>query len=130
MFGMRNQYLTVLVTAIAFTGVGAAQAATVTVLSGPVSLNKGNGFKSVGSSASAAGGDIVMAGASGQAEITYEDGCKQTVNSGETVSVADVSPCQLGGLADPMTTLVVGGLAAAAVVGLVAAVTDNGPSSP
>lgn len=71
-----------------------------------------------------------MAGAGGQAEITYEDGCKQTVNSGETVSVAEVSPCQLGVLGDPMSTLVVGALGAAVIVGVVSAVTDSGPSSP
>lgn len=127
---MRIHKVGVLAAAVSIVLASAAQAATVSVLSGPVSLNKGNGFRSIGSSASAAGGDLVMAGAGGTAEITYEDGCKQTVNSGETVTVAETSPCQLGILGDPMTTLVVGGLGVAAVVGLVAAVTDNGSSSP
>lgn len=127
---MRSPMFVAVASAFAIAGASAAQAATVSVMSGPVSLNKGNGFKAIGSSASAAGGDLVMAGAGGQAEITYEDGCKQAVNSGETVSVAEVSPCQLGVLADPMTTLVVGGLGVAAVVGIVSAVSDDGPSSP
>lgn len=127
---MRIHKLGAAAAAFGFFLASAAQAASVSVLSGPVSLNKGGGFRSISSSASAVGGDLVMAGAGGQAEITYDDGCKQTVNSGETVSVAEVSPCQLGVLADPMSTLVLGGLTAAAVVGLVAAVSDSGPSSP
>jgi hypothetical protein len=127
---MRSANTAGVATALSLLFAGAVQAATVDVLNGPVSLNQGNGFRSISSSASAAGGDLVMAGAGGQAEITYDDGCKQTVNSGETVSVGEVSPCKLGVLGDPMTVLVVGSLGVAAVVGLVTAVTDNGPSSP
>lgn len=127
---MRSRILVTLTTAVNLIIASGAQAASVSVVNGPVSLNKGNGFRFISSSAAVAGGDLVMAGAAGQAEITYDDGCKQTVNSGETVSVAEVSPCQAGVVGDPMTTLVLGTLAAAAVIGLVDAVSDSGPSSP
>lgn len=111
---------------------GVVQAATVNVLSGPVSVNKGGGFKSIKSSTSAGSGDLVMAGAGGSAEIIYDEGCKQTINSGESLSVADASICKAGGFGDPMTGLVVTGLVSAVVIGTVAAVTDNdsSPASP
>lgn len=111
---------------------GVAQAATVSVTSGPVSVNKGNGFKSIRGSTGVQAGDLVLAGAGGSAEITYDDGCKQTVNAGESASVAPTSPCKAGALgADPMTGLVLGGLTAAAVIGgIVAATNDHNGASP
>lgn len=105
-----------------------AQAATVGVVGGPVSVNTGNGFKPIRASANVAAGDLVMAGAGGSAEITYDDGCKQTVNAGETVSVAATSPCKAGALGNPMEVLVLGGLATAVVIGGIAAVSDDGAS--
>lgn len=117
--------------ALAMALAGAAQAATVSVVSGPVSLNKGGGFKSIRGSAPAKAGDTVMAGAGGQATITYDDGCKETVNAGETASVAEVSPCKLG--AFPGGDMVLGVVGVAAVVGGVVAISnsgDNGASSP
>lgn len=108
---------------------GAVEAATVSLVSGPVSVNKGNGFKPIHTSTSGNAGDMVMAGAGGKAEITYDDGCKETVNAGETVSIAATSPCKLGALgADPMSALVLGGLASAAVIGGIASATSEGAS--
>lgn len=108
----------------------AAFAATVNVTGGPVSVNKGSGFKSVKSSTGVGAGDTVTAGAGGSAKIVYSDGCEQTVGPGETVTVG-ASPCQAGALGGDMETLVVGTIGAAAVAGGIYAVTkDDSPSSP
>lgn len=108
------------------------EAATVNVVSGPISVNKGNGFKAIRHSATAMAGDLVLAGTGGSAEITYDDGCKQTVNSGETVSISAPSPCKMGTLDDPMSNLVLTGLVGAAVAGGIIAVTKDSsrPASP
>lgn len=107
-------------------------AATVQDVTDVVSLNKGNGFKKIGSGAPASPGDAVMASATGSAIIVYDNGCVQKVPAGSTVHVLTEPPCDaanLQGGAD-MEALVLGGLAAAAIAAGVIAVSQDGPASP
>jgi hypothetical protein len=69
-------------------------AATVTVVSGKISLNRGDGFAQISQGTAAKPGDLVMAGVSGRAEIVYDDGCRQKVEPGSVIAVAATSPCQ------------------------------------
>jgi hypothetical protein len=76
-------------------------AATVTSVSGGVSLNRGSGFTRISSGTSASPGDLVMAGPSGHAVIVYADGCREKVEPGSVVTVADfASPCKTGYFTD------------------------------
>jgi hypothetical protein len=69
-------------------------AATVTSLSGHVSINRGSGFTRLSTDTSAKPGNRIMVGPSGSAEIVYDDGCRENVNPGSVVTVAQTSPCQ------------------------------------
>jgi hypothetical protein len=90
-----------------------ALAATVQPEKSQVSLNRGTGFKTINSSTTAKPGDIVMAGPTGSAEIIYDDGCRQKVESGAVATVSDTSPCKVGLAPQQEMTLVVAGFAAA-----------------
>lgn len=108
----------------------AASAATITSVTGGVSLSHGDGFKRVSSGASAHAGDTVMAGPSGSAEIVYDDGCRQKVDAGTTVVVSATSPCKSAGAPTDyiLGAAVVGGIAAGIV--LTNNDDDNKPASP
>lgn len=102
-----------------------ALAATVQNVAGPVSLNNGNGFRAIASGAPANAGDVVMAGAGGSAQIVYDNGCVENVESGTTVNVGEAPACTQGAV--PGTgTMVLGGLAVAGLVGGVIAATSGG----
>jgi hypothetical protein len=99
---MRSVYLRPCVcisVAFSFVLASAASAATVTSVSGKVSINRGSGFAQISSGTSVKPGDTVMAGPSGQAEIVYDNGCRQKVEPGSVVVVAE-SPVGGGGLKD------------------------------
>jgi len=63
---------------------------------GNLTINQGQGFKSVTSASNAHVGDSVMVGPGGSATIVYEDGCKIDVRPGAVVTIAPLSPCAAG----------------------------------
>jgi hypothetical protein len=63
---------------------------------GDLTLNQGQGFKPVTSTANAKVGDSVMVGPAGSATIVYEDGCKVDVRPGAVMTIAPLSPCASG----------------------------------
>lgn len=112
-----------------------AQAATVTVVQGSVSINRGAGFKPVSGGTGAAAGDRVKAGKDSAAQIAYEGGCVVEVAAGQVVTVAAAAPCAAGSasfLGGGVAPVVVG---AAVIGGAVAAIAassgdDDKPLSP
>jgi hypothetical protein len=78
----------------------AAGAATIEPVQGNLSLNQGQGFQPVNSRVNANVGDTVMVGPGGAAAVTYPDGCKVPVQPGSTTTIAPLSPCASGSLAD------------------------------
>jgi hypothetical protein len=63
---------------------------------GDLTINQGQGFKPVTSSATANVGDSVMVGPGGSATIVYDDGCKVGVKPGAVATIAPLSPCASG----------------------------------
>ncbi len=104
----------------------AAQAATVTTSQQKVFVNHGGGYHSVTGTVKVNAGDTVMAGPNGSAVITYDDGCKVTVDPGAVVAITAVSPCKLGlGVDDfAVGAAVIGGAVGAAIL----LSNDNGAS--
>jgi hypothetical protein len=81
--------------------VSASWAATIEpVQGGNLSLNQGQGFQPVNSRVDANVGDTVMVGPGGAAAVTYPDGCKVPVQPGAVTTIAPLSPCTSGSLAD------------------------------
>jgi hypothetical protein len=78
----------------------AAGAATIEPVQGNLSLNQGQGFQPVNSRVNANVGDTVMVGPGGAAAVTYPDGCKVPVQPGTMTTIAPLSPCASGSLAD------------------------------
>jgi hypothetical protein len=74
----------------------ATWATTVEPGQGDLSINRGQGFKPVKSSANAQVGDSVMVGPGGSATVVYEDGCKVNVQPGTVTTIAPLSPCASG----------------------------------
>ena len=66
----------------------AKKVATVNVVSGQVSINRGEGFKPVVKTTQANVGDQVMVRPDSQAKIVYAEGCAVDVNPGAVVGVA------------------------------------------
>jgi len=81
------------VTGVLITLAGQAMAASVNVKGGSVSLSQGQGFAGILGSASASAGDVVMTGANGRAEIVYDNGCRVSVEPGQSVSIKSAPPC-------------------------------------
>jgi hypothetical protein len=77
-----------------------AQTATIEPVQGNVSLSQGQGFQRVDSRVPANVGDSVMVGPSGSANVVYPDGCQVNVQPGSVASIAPLSPCASGSLAD------------------------------
>lgn len=102
----------------------AAQAATVDNVSGIVSLNKGSGYKRVGSGAPAAPGDIIMTSAEGSAQIVYANGCVEDVGPSSVVTVSDDPVCTPGAALGGGQ--IVGALATVGIVGGVIAAAESG----
>ena len=80
--------------AFCFVLTSAVSAATVTAVTGKVSINRGDGFAQISSATSAKPGDRVMAGFGGTAEIVYDNGCRQKVESGSLITVVETPPCE------------------------------------
>ena len=72
----------------------AVSAATVTAVTGKVSINRGDGFSQISSATSAKPGDRVMAGLSSTAEIVYNNGCREILEPGSLITVAETPPCK------------------------------------
>lgn len=69
---------------------------------GSLSINQGQGFKPVQSSATGNVGDSVMVGPGGSATIVYDDGCRVPVQPGGVATIAPLSPCASGSYAADM----------------------------
>jgi hypothetical protein len=80
--------------------VSASWAATIEPVQGNLSLNQGQGFQPINSRVDANVGDTVMVGTGGAAAVTYPDGCKVPVQPGAVTTIAPLSPCASGSLAD------------------------------
>jgi hypothetical protein len=80
--------------------VSASWAATIDPVQGNLQLNRGQGFQPVNSRVDANVGDTVVVGPGGAAAVTYSDGCKVSVQPGAVTTIAPLSPCASGSLAD------------------------------
>jgi hypothetical protein len=80
--------------------VSASLAATIDPVQGNLQLNRGQGFQPVNSRVDANVGDTVVVGPGGAAAITYSDGCKVSVQPGAVTTIAPLSPCASGSMAD------------------------------
>lgn len=78
----------------------ASWAATIEPVQGNLSLNQGQGFQPVNSRVNANVGDTVVVAPGSAAAVTYPDGCKVTVQPGAVTTIAPLSPCASGSLAD------------------------------
>lgn len=85
--------------ALTFAGGALAQTATVEPLQGDLSINQGQGFQRVDSRVQANVGDSLMVAPGGSASLVYPDGCQVTIQPGSVVSIAPLSPCASGSLA-------------------------------
>ena len=80
--------------------VSASWAATIEPVQGNLSLNQGQGFQPVNGRVDANVGDAVVVAPGGAAAVTYSDGCKVTVQPGAVTTIAPLSPCASGSMAD------------------------------
>jgi len=80
--------------------VSACWAATIEPVQGNLQLNRGQGFQPVNSRVDANVGDTVVVGPGGAAAVTYSDGCKVPVQPGAVTTIAPLSPCASGSMAD------------------------------
>jgi len=80
--------------------VSASLAATIDPVQGNLQLNPGQGFQPVNSRVDANVGDTVVVGPGGAAAVTYSDGCKVSVQPGAVTTIAPLSPCASGSMAD------------------------------
>jgi hypothetical protein len=124
-----------------FCYVGAASAATLTPLQGQVLLNRGGGYQPISGTVEVKAGDSILVNPDGLAQLAYDDCATYEIKPGDVVYVSEKEavPCAggvvdgaagLGGLG--ANGLVVGGLAVAVGVGVVAGVSSgsDSPSSP
>jgi hypothetical protein len=80
--------------------VSASLAATIDPVQGNLQLNRGQGFQPVNSRVDANVGDTVVVGPGGAAAVTYSDCCKVSVQPGAVTTIAPLSPCASGSMAD------------------------------
>lgn len=117
----------------------AADAATLTGVSGTVLVNQGGGYKPAVAPMTLKAGDSVLANPKSGAQIVYSDCSAVDVKPGEVVIVAEDVPC--AGAADAAglgagglgaNGLLIGGLAVAGGIGIVAGVSGGSdkPASP
>lgn len=120
---------------------GVAGAATLTPTAGEVMVNTGGGYKPVTSTVEVKAGDTILVNPGGSAQLAYGDCATYEINPGDVVYVAEQEtiPCGAGGGAGLGLGalgggggLVVGGLAVAVGVGVVAGVSSgsDSPASP
>ncbi len=103
-------------------------AASVEVVQGKVSLNRGGGYAQFSGVTQAKAGDLVMASAGGRARVVYGDGCILEVDPGKVVTVPQDQMCNPGALGANTGTYVLGGLAIAGGVTAVILLTQDGAS--
>lgn len=101
-----------------------AQTASVIPVQGDLSLNQGQGFQRVDSRVSANVGDSLMVSPGGAAMVVYQDGCQVTVQPGAVTTIAPLSPCASGSLAEDQPQFVyppplVAGAAIVAIAGVI-----------
>lgn len=120
---------------------GVSGAATLTPTAGEVMLNTGGGYKPVTSTVEVKAGDSILVNPGGGAQLAYGDCATYEINPGDVVYVAEQEtiPCGAGGGGAGLGLgalggggLVVGGLAVAVGVGIVAGVSSgsDSPASP
>jgi hypothetical protein len=120
-----------------------AHAATVTTFQQKVFVNRGSGYHAVVGTTDVQPGDSVMAGPKGSALITYDDGCKTSVDPGVVVAIGQTSPCppataatKAGAAAGTtagtmgLGTYVIGAVAVGGAVGGALLLSKEKPASP
>lgn len=85
--------------AFAFLASVASWAASVQLGQGELLINQGQGFQKVNGTVEAQPGDSVMVTPNGTATVSYADGCHVPVNPGAVVTIAPISPCASGSMA-------------------------------
>lgn len=119
----------------------AAGAATLTPMQGDVLLNQGGGYKAVTVPVEVKAGDSILVNPKGLAQLSYGDCATYEIKPGDVVYVAEQSAVTCVGAAGGGglglgalggSGLVVGGLAVAVGVGVIAGVSSgsDSPSSP
>lgn len=81
------------IAALAWLSVTTAHAATLDSIQGEVMINRGGGYKFVGSTVELKPGDMIVANSGGAAQLTYADGCSVPLQAGYVVTVSEQSPC-------------------------------------
>ncbi|HLN39565.1 MAG TPA: hypothetical protein VK337_17430 [Xanthobacteraceae bacterium] len=96
----RGSFLRVSLIGCSLLLVSASWAATIEPVQGNLSLNRGQGFQPINGRVDANVGDTVVVGPGGAAAVTYSDGCKVSVQPGSVTTIAPLSPCASGSMAD------------------------------
>jgi hypothetical protein len=96
----RRSFLHVSIIGCSLFFVSASWAATIEPVQGSLSLNQGQGFQPIDGRVNANVGDTVVVGPGGAAAVTYSDGCKVPVQPGAVTTIAPLSPCASGSMAD------------------------------
>jgi hypothetical protein len=94
--GKRGRFFSAVAVGCAVLVASPSWAAVLEPGTGDLTINQGQGFKPVTSSATANVGDSVMVGPGGSATIVYDDGCKVGVKPGAVATIAPLSPCASG----------------------------------
>jgi hypothetical protein len=74
-------------------------AANVQAVQGDLSINQGDGFVPINGRIDANVGDSLMVGPNGSATVSYPDGCQVNVQPGAVATIAPISPCASGSMA-------------------------------
>jgi len=85
--------------AFAFLASALSWAATIEPGQGDLSVNQGQGFQRVNTRIDANVGDSVMVSPNGSATVSYPDGCQVPVQPGSVMTIAPLSPCASGSVA-------------------------------
>jgi hypothetical protein len=96
--------------AFAFLASAISWAATLEPGQGDLSINQGQGFQRVNGRIDANVGDSVMVSPDGTATVSYDDGCQVPVQAGSVVTIAPLSPCASGSVAQDAGFFNVGAL--------------------
>ncbi len=124
--------------AFAFLASAISWAATLEPGQGDLSINQGQGFERVNGRIDANVGDSVMVSPSGSATVSYADGCQVPVQPGSVVTIAPLSPCASGSVAQDSgffnTGALIMGAAFIAATGFavygITQATSSSPASP
>ena len=85
--------------AFAFLATTLSWAATLEPGQGDLTINQGQGFQAVNGRIDANVGDSIMVSPNGSATLSYGDGCQVPVQPGSVVTIAPLSPCASGSMA-------------------------------